>query len=68
MNRRVLMVLTTLVFALLGWLKVRKIRGPQQTIESVKEIPAALTPGADKHASRPIIDAGSKPPSDPSGW
>src|SRR3954447_11384231 len=43
-----LMVLTTIFFALLGWLKVRKIRGPRQTIETVKEIPAALTPGGDK--------------------
>ena len=66
-----LMVLTTLVFALLGYLKVRKIRGPQQTIESVKETRAALTPGADKPDSRAITsngDAPSKPPSDPSGW
>jgi len=32
-----LMVATTGVLALLGYLKVRRIRGPQQTIESVKE-------------------------------
>src|SRR6195952_3765114 len=66
-----LMVLTTIVFALLGYLKVRKIRGPQQTIESVKETRAALTPGADKPERRAIAtngDAPSKPPSDPSGW
>ena len=42
------MVLTTAVLALLGYLKVRRIRGPQQTIESVKETRAALTPGGDK--------------------
>ena len=34
-----LMVVTTAVFALLGYLKVRRIRGPQQTIESVGETP-----------------------------
>ena len=41
-----LMVVATLVFALLGYLKVRRIRGPQQTIESVKEARVALVPGA----------------------
>src|SRR3954453_8919408 len=46
-----LMVVATLVFALLGYLKVRRIRGPQQTIESVKETRAALTPGPDKTGS-----------------
>src|SRR4051795_1580778 len=46
-----LMVVATLVFALLGYLKVRRIRGPQQTIESVKETRAALVPGGDRHDS-----------------
>jgi putative superfamily III holin-X len=67
-----LMVLTTLVFTLLGYLKVRRIRGPQQTIESVKETRAALTPGGDRSESRAIAstngDSGAKPPADPSGW
>jgi uncharacterized membrane protein YqjE len=67
-----LMVLTTVVFALLGYLKVRRIRGPQQTIESVKETRAALTPGGDRAESKAIIsangDSPSKPPADPSGW
>ncbi|ETA94597.1 membrane protein [Mycobacterium avium subsp. paratuberculosis 08-8281] len=36
------------VLALLGFLKVRRIRGPRQTIESVKETRTALTPGHDK--------------------
>jgi uncharacterized membrane protein YqjE len=63
-----LMVVTTLVFALLGYLKVRRIRGPQQTIESVKETRAALVPGGDRPASRAIADAPAKPASDPSGW
>jgi uncharacterized membrane protein YqjE len=46
----VLMLIVTAVFALLGYLKVRRIRGPQQTIASVKETTAALTPGLSKFA------------------
>ena len=49
----VLMLVVTAVFALLGYLKVRRIRGPQQTIESVKETTAALTPGLSKFAGAP---------------
>jgi len=37
------MVVTTALLALLGFLKVRRIRGPQQTIASVKETREALT-------------------------
>lgn len=61
-----LMVLTTVVFALLGYLKVRRIRGPQQTITSVKEAREALVPGQGKSAGTP----GATPQStaDPSGW
>ena len=44
----ILMLVVTAVFALLGYLKVRRIRGPQQTIESVRETTAALTPGINK--------------------
>ncbi len=44
----ILMLIVTAVFALLGYLKVRRIRGPQQTIESVRETTAALTPGINK--------------------
>jgi len=44
----ILMLVVTAVFALLGYLKVRRIRGPQQTIESVRETTAALTPGVNK--------------------
>src|SRR6202020_969439 len=43
-----IMVLTTLLLALLGYLKVRRIRSPQKTIESVKETREAFTPGHDK--------------------
>ena len=54
----ILMLVVTAVFALLGFLKVRRIRGPQQTIESVKETTAALTPGLSKFtgsASAPTV-------------
>jgi MFS family permease len=49
----ILMLVVTAVFGLLGYLKVRRIRGPQQTIESVKETTAALTPGLSKFAGGP---------------
>lgn len=39
------------VLALLGFLKVRRIRGPRQTIESVKETRTALTPGTTRPAA-----------------
>jgi len=44
----VLMLSVAGLLALLGFLKVRRIRGPRQTIESVKETSAALTPGLSK--------------------
>ncbi len=62
-----LMVVTTAVFGLLGYLKVRRIRGPQQTIESVKEAREAFTPGHDKTAGKSVA-TGASPPTDPSGW
>jgi hypothetical protein len=64
------MVVVTAVFAFLGYLKVRRIRGPQQTIESVKETREALTPGHDKDARAIASSDGGKPAStaDPSGW
>jgi hypothetical protein len=59
----------------LGFLKVRRIRGPRQTIESVKETRTALTPGHDKGAPRKLTGPDAKPetspetpPADPSGW
>ena len=48
-----LMLVIAAVFGLLGFLKVRRIRGPQQTIESVKETTAALTPSLSKFAGAP---------------
>jgi len=53
------------------FVKVRRIRGPRQTIESVKETRTALTPGHDKAGARAITSTESKPetaPTDPSGW
>jgi len=73
----VLMLAATAVLALLGYLKVRRIRGPQQTIESVKETAAALTPAltpATRTAARDPAAAvttarpAEPPPADPSGW
>lgn len=79
----VIMLLTTAVFGLLGYLKVRRIRGPQQTIASVKETTAALTPGHHQHPRLPAAvsttpaadratDKGTATPepaaTDPSGW
>ncbi|MGU3497765.1 phage holin family protein [Mycobacterium sp. C31M] len=58
-----IMVLVTIGLALLGYLKVRRIRGPQQTIESVKETKEALTPGHDRAPELPRPAA-----ADPSGW
>ena len=49
----ILMLVVTAVFAFLGYRKVRRIRGPQQTIESVKETTAALTPGLAKFTGTP---------------
>ena len=60
----ILMLVVTAVFAFLGYLKVRRIRGPQQTIESVKETTAALTPGLAKFTGAPTHAAGT--PSAPS--
>jgi uncharacterized membrane protein YqjE len=58
------MVVVTLLFAFLGYLKVRRIRGPQQTIQTVKDTKAAFT-GPDK----PATPAPATPaPTDPSGW
>ncbi len=64
----VLMLVVTAVLALLGFLKVRRIRGPKQAIESVKETTAALTPGLAKFkgtapvASAPALTAPAPAP------
>jgi len=63
-----IMVVVTALLALLGFLKVRRIRGPRQTIESVRETRDALTPGHDKAGPPKAIASEGKPPADPSGW
>jgi uncharacterized membrane protein YqjE len=62
------MVVVTALFALLGYLKVRRIRGPQQTIESVKETREALTPSHDKALTSPDGQGAKASTADPSGW
>ncbi len=66
-----IMLVVGAALAVLGYRKVRRIRGPRQTIESVKETRTALTPGHDKAAARAITIPEIKsdtPPADPSGW
>jgi ABC-type multidrug transport system fused ATPase/permease subunit len=63
-----IMVVVTAVLALFGYLKVRRIRGPQQTIESVKETREALTPGHDKALTSGDGQVGKHSTADPSGW
>ncbi|CPR11061.1 transmembrane protein [Mycobacterium bohemicum DSM 44277] len=74
------MVVVGAVLALLGFLKVRRIRGPRETIASVKETRTALTPGHDKASSftkapstapaelRGRHEKPDNAPADPSGW
>ena len=61
----ILMLVVTAVFAFLGYRKVRRIRGPQQTIASVKETTAALAPGLAKFGGTPSPTAATT--SAPSG-
>ncbi len=63
-----IMIVVTAVLALLGYLKVRRIRGPRQTIESVKETRTALTPGQDKSSQQALTSSRGGSPADPSGW
>ncbi|MCV7382155.1 hypothetical protein A5672_21230 [Mycobacterium alsense] len=71
------MVVVGALLGLLGYRKVRRIRGPKETIESVKETRTALTPGHDKaaDAKKPLTESGGRHhkaddggPADPSGW
>ena len=57
------------LLAVLGFLKVRRIRGPRQTIESVREARTAFTPGHDKtpDRARKALTADDKTPTDPAG-
>ena len=52
---------------------VRRIRGPQQTIESVRETRDALTPGHDRSPTKAVAQTNGSAtpapaPTDPSGW
>ncbi|GAB3007838.1 phage holin family protein [Mycobacterium bourgelatii] len=68
-----IMVVVTAVLALFGYLKVRRIRGPQQTIESVKEAREAFTPGGHDKPKAIASDTSdssrtTNKSTDPSGW
>jgi MFS family permease len=63
-----IMVVFGALLALLGYLKVRRIRGPRETIESVKETRTALSPGHDKPGAPKAISSDPMTPADPSGW
>jgi uncharacterized membrane protein YqjE len=63
-----IMIAVTAVLALLGYLKVRRIRGPRKTIESVKETREALTPGHDRSAAKAVTAPNGQSTTDPSGW
>ena len=56
------MVLAAGLLGLFGYLKVRRIRGPQQTIESVKETRQAFS----AHEKPPALPTTAA--ADPSGW
>lgn len=67
----VIMLLGAAVLGLLGWRKVRRIKGPQQTIETVKETRQAFTHAekAPTNGSTPAAEAATKQAkTDPSGW
>ena len=66
-----IMVVFGALLALLGFLKVRRIRGPRETIESVRETRTALTSGHDRtgaERSGRHEKPDSSAPSDTSGW
>ncbi|MFL0178797.1 MULTISPECIES: phage holin family protein [unclassified Mycobacterium] len=66
-----IMLVVTVALALLGFLRVRRIRGPRQTIESVRETRDALRPDPDRLHGSSASPAGSPdggPTTDPSGW
>ena len=64
----VLMLITTAVLGLIGYLRVRRIRGPQQTIASVKETTAALTPGQSRQQAPTTPASPAQASTDLSGW
>jgi uncharacterized membrane protein YqjE len=66
-----IMVVTTALLGLLGYLKVRRIRGPTETIESVKETREVLLSHDHRSATEASdlpLSQGSGGRTDPSGW
>jgi phosphoglycerol transferase MdoB-like AlkP superfamily enzyme len=75
-----IMTVVTVVLAVFGYLKLRRISGPRQTIKSVKETRTAFTtthdnpPSHDKPGPRavrldpPANSARAGIPAEPSGW
>lgn len=67
-----IMLVTTAALALFGFLRVRRIRGPRQTIESLQETRDALRPDPDRAhgspASLPSNGSEASSTTDPSGW
>ena len=61
-----IMVAVTVLLALLGYLKVRRIRGPRETIESVKETKEIFTSIEHRNDKAPAPVPGAT--KDPSGW
>lgn len=59
-----IMLAVTALFAFLGYLKVRRIRGPKETIETVKETKTALT---ERSSSKALVRTETNT-KDPSGW
>lgn len=70
----VVMIGAAAALGLFGYLKVRRIRGPRDTIDSVKEARTAFLPGRDRPAGLggPGVGHGDEPSrssvADPSGW
>ena len=65
-----IMVVVSAVLALLGYLKVRRIRGPRETIESVIQTREALTTHDHKAVGQAAVKAPATGPgaqTDPSG-
>jgi hypothetical protein len=69
-----IMMVVTVALAVFGYLKVRRIRGPRQTIESVKETRTAFTASHDNPGTlgnlepRALSTSQGGIPADPSGW
>lgn len=51
-----LMVVAVALFGFLGYRKVRKLRAPEKTIESLKETRTVLPHGLGSHAEHPALD------------